>query len=222
MGESTLAKKVKSLKIMGGASRMENWYSVGKDHWGLNNLHASIPETDQHLLAGWFQMHSDEMWRGGRNGGRHIDWLAQEHPFPIYMQDEHKDVPASKEYPIKDVLDLWPAQLGKPIFSNTFCYMMALGILKGYKEIELYGVGLISVIEAYAESLGFGMWIGIAGMNGVKVTDISGRIAPFLYGYMPRVPQWWMPRNVAEALIVDESLEARSERSDWERSQYAG
>ena len=206
------------LRILGGIGKLENWYSINKDHWGVNNLHNLIPETDQHLLSGWFQMHSDEMWRGGRNSPSHIDWLEEDHPFPIYMQQKHYDVPNSTKYPITEAEKLWPAGLGSPIFSNSFCYMIALAILQGYKTIELFGVGMASVVEAYTESLGLGMWIGIAGKNGVRVIDKSGRIAPFRYGYEPRVQQWWMPRNVAESLIVDESLEGRYKRSLWERS----
>ena len=37
-----------------------------------------------------------------------------------------------------------------------------------------------------------------------------------------RLPKPWMPRDVAESLIVDESLEARAERSEWERSKRYG
>ena len=195
-----------------------NWYKEGADHWSLNSLHTMTPDEDG--FASWFQIHSEEMWRGGRNGQVNIEWMAREHDFPIYMQTIHSDVPASVRYPIEDAIALWPKRLVGPVFSDSFCYMVALAMIQGYKRIELVGLMMTSVIEAYTETYALGIWLGLAAARGIKIVDESGRLEPFSYGYEPRVPKYWMPLNVAESLIVDENLWARQERSKWQRSQY--
>ena len=205
-----------------GASAFYNpdWFVEGYDHWSLNGLHSLVDPDEHELFSAWFQMHSEDQWRGGRNGQAHIKWLKEKHPFPIYMQAKHKDVPASVEYPIEQVRELWPIQLPGPVLSNSFCYAIGLAVVKGYKEIELEGIFMASLIEAYTEAAGLGMWLAIAAMRGIEITDKSGWLSPFSYGYQLREPRRWMPQNVVESLIVDELLPARQLRRIWERKHY--
>ena len=201
-----------------GASAFYNpdWFVEGYDHWSLNGMHNMVDPDEHELFSAWFQMHSEDQWRGGRNGMDHVAWLKEEHDFPIFMQTTHDDVPASMEYPIERVRKLWPKNLlPGPVLADSFCYMVGLAVVKGYKEIELEGLFMATLIEAYTETFGLGAWLTIAALNGVKITDKTGCFPPFSYGYEPRKPRWWHPQNVAEALIVDELLPARQMRSAW-------
>ena len=186
-------------------------------NWGVNESHTEADLYGVPIHAS-FQMHSEEMWRGGRNGPAHAAWLAEKHSFPIYMQQKHPDVPASRAFPRKRTDALWPFATD-PVYSDSFCYMVALAIATGYKHIHLDSVFLQNEIEVYTEAPAFCMWLTIAATRGIKVTEWPSRfLAPFSYGYEPRKPAGWLPQGIASQVIVDENLDTRLTRRDYYRA----
>lgn len=118
-----------------------------------------------------FQMHKMEVYTSPNNPTRndHWDWLQQDHgERAIWMQDRDERVPNSKKYPLEDILKTVPGAAWQ-YFDLTGAYMMALAIHLGYREIEIYGMDLISNTE-YTYQLGcWRFWVGIALGSGINV-----------------------------------------------------
>jgi len=71
---------------------------------------------------------------------KYIDWLKQPHPFNIYMHDEYPQYPASKRYPIEEVIQLAG---GKQHLTSSLPFMVALAMLEGnINRLEWYGFNM--------------------------------------------------------------------------------
>ena len=188
--------------------------------WGVNNC---LPDaqgfaSEDFNIAGWVQMHQRRLWEKGRNTREHVEWLKQSHPFPIYMHQQHADVPASVEYPLEAAESLWPPALGYgPLFSDSFCYMIALAILQERSLIELRGVYLDDHIESMTETEGVAYWLAIAALRGIYIVSDGRFLVPFRYGYEPRVPHPSLPDNVAACIIANEHPGARALLNKYRR-----
>ena len=196
--------------------------------WGLNNC---LPETgiEDFNVTAWFQMHTRTNWEGGRNGLKHVEWLKEKQSFPIYMQEKHEDIPSSKKYPKSKVEELWPF-VTLPRFSDSFCYMIGLAILQGYEHIHLSGVYLTSYIEGWTEAPGVAIWATIAAERGINITEAPQRLLiPFSYGYDERLPEPYVPGEVAAQIVIDENNSLRWGRKghsylreNWFKNKYTG
>lgn len=83
-------------------------------------------------------------------------------------------------YPLDEII----AKFGSRYFTNSISYMIAYALLKGAKEIGLYGVDMEPDSEWAFERPSVAYWIGQAEARGVKVTSSSNLTSPvFLYGY---------------------------------------
>ena len=71
-----------------------------------------------------------------------------------------------KNYPIEAVID----RFNTDYFSNTVDYAIALALLEGFNEIDLYGVNLMHFTEYVYLKAGVEYWIGRAQGMGVKVS----------------------------------------------------
>ena len=200
------------------------WNSIpwGAECWGVNNC---LPEVRllssvDFNVTGWFQMHSSRLWRRGRNTREHVAWLKQLQPFPIYMQELHPDVPSSVAYPLAQAAALWPPTLGTgPVFSDSFCYMLALAILQDRKRIELRGVYLDDPIEAMTETEGVAYWLAIAALSGVSVGSDGRLLISVRYGYEVRHPHPSLPDDVAAQIIASEHPGARTLLNRYRRQR---
>ena len=94
---------------------------------------------------------------------------------PLVAPYKYAEIPLSEAFPIEECVK----KLGAPFFSNTICYMIAYALMKGAKEIELYGVNQAGSHEYAEEKGGVEYWIGIAVGRGVKVT-INGKDSQLL------------------------------------------
>ena len=74
---------------------------------------------------------------------KHVEFLRENHAFPVYMLQRNDDYPASVEYPIGRTL-----ALGRRRFSSTFCYMAALAILERVSHVEIYGFDMDDSYES--------------------------------------------------------------------------
>ena len=108
----------------------------------------------------FFEMHSRERWiRSGKKGSSYFKWL-QRNTVPMYMQKRHEDIPAAIEYPLGRVLQEF-AQ-GRPYFTNTIAYMIALALTEGVTHLGLWGVNYSAQSEYGIQRGCAEYWLGRA------------------------------------------------------------
>jgi len=166
----------------------------GKDYWTLNNMYDS--KIDVHLFDEWFQIHKP----GTREG--HVDdpafrEFAAKWPKPLWVQKDwgvEMDVMTPAIYPMTEVLEKYCPidSTGKPYpyFTNSIDYMILLAALRGYKEIQLYGVEFVSEQddEYYKMRQSVNYYVGKLEQEGIRVViqnHSSLLKAGHWYGYVP-------------------------------------
>lgn len=121
-----------------------------------------------------FEMHKPWKWRN------RIDELNR-HGKPVIMQEHYDEVPASEPYPLDEVLGTF-----RRYFTNSISQMVALAILRGYKEIALFGVHLATASEYAYERPNLEYLLGHAEARGISlwIPDEAQILkANYLYGY---------------------------------------
>ena len=81
---------------------------------------------------------------------------------PICSWQSYADV----LYPLDEIISYFQSEY----FCNTPCYMLALAIYLGIKEIKLYGVDAVFGATYEREQRGIEFWLGIAHEKGIKLT----------------------------------------------------
>jgi hypothetical protein len=82
-----------------------------------------------------FEIHPDSfLYVDNKPDELHTEWLGQEHPFPIYMDDNYPQYPASVKYPIERAVNTFGRH-----FTSTMSYMFPVAHFEGFDRIELYG-----------------------------------------------------------------------------------
>jgi len=172
------------------------FHSDDYEIWGLNELYKIIPITDIERYR-WFQLHRD--WRTARRDENHVDWIKAQQ-MPIYMWDTEDDVPASVEYPLKELVQY--IGYAGDYFTNSISYMIALALRMDFHHIAVYGVDMAHTIEHAQQRPSCEFWLGLqkgkelmardwakAGIyNGPQYSLYVPQGAdllktPFLYGY---------------------------------------
>lgn len=108
---------------------------------------------------------------------------------PLIAPFKYEEIPLSEAFPLEECVE----KLGTPYMLNTISYMIAYAILKGAKEIHLYGVNQASSSEYFYEKASVEYMLGIANGMGIKITingdksEVLANKARFggniLYGY---------------------------------------
>lgn len=175
------------------------WKEEDWDLKGLNDLHSTFeaysPGVFKTDRVEWYQLHRDE--HGEFHGARdpeHMKWMAGQ-TCPIWMWHPHPDIPASRAYPIMDVLAS-PICHGRPLspegyYNNSISWMLAHAILQGYQTIGLYGIdmaldGVHGQSEYGYQRPSVEYFIGIARGLGIEVVmpqESELCKTGFLYGY---------------------------------------
>jgi len=147
-----------------------------KDYWTLNNMYEAGIKSSS-VFDEWFQIH-----RPGSGEG-HVDdapmrMFLSEWDKPVWVQKnwgEEMPVKNPWVYPLDEVMESFcPRDVyGKtyPYFTNSIDYMLCLAALRGYSEIQLYGVEFISEIddEYYSMRQSVNFYIGRLLERGIKV-----------------------------------------------------
>ena len=109
----------------------------------MNNKVAILGKLPSKYFAPFEDM-SYDIWTCNYN-----EVLARvDHIFDIHSHGANPKATINRSnYPFRDVERL----LGGQYFNNTFSYMIAFAILKGYKEIEIYGCRFIDDSEQRAK-----------------------------------------------------------------------
>ena len=173
-------RKHDRVQIVGFAPSLNEtpWEQIDTDRWGMNTLHRQTPDRP---WTGWFQLHDIDTHH--KADLDHLAWLKGRN-FPIFMWDRHAskyEIPNAVHYPLDDILEIFKY----PYFTNTVSWAIALAVLMGYPEIEIYGVDMAADTEYGHQRPSCEYVIGVAEGRGHKVyvPDSSDLLkAPALYG----------------------------------------
>lgn len=159
------------------------------EFWGVNNLYLTLPGP----YTRWFDLHTfgydpvRRIWlrRGqvdfrGQPVNKYIEQL-NELNMPVYVQKPFPALPNGVIYPISEVL-----QKFGDYFTNTISYMLALGIMEGFKEIHIYGVDMAVDTEYFWQRPSCEYMIGFARGQGIGVylpDECDLLKTRFLYGF---------------------------------------
>lgn len=184
---------VKTLAIVGSHPRTRTDFDFNRtdcDIWVFNEALSTEWATRADAV---FQMHEQAIWRNpkNRNDPNHPAWLANNQTVDVFMQERYADVPKAVEYPLDDVLGLlskshfYKNGERKPVryFNSSVDYALALGIQKGYKKIEVYGVELETETEYFYQRAGFAFWLGYASGFGIELELHTAVLDAPIYGY---------------------------------------
>ena len=141
--------------------------------WGLNQLYYKIPRADR-----WFEMHFVNFQDVRPLFYR--DWLASQSKIPVYMQSRLPEIPMSVAYPREQM-----AKAFGNFFTCSVCWMMALGIHEGFREIRLYGVHARDGSAYEYQRPGITYFLGICRGRGIEyfVPPESELLKSEAYGY---------------------------------------
>jgi len=163
------------------------WTDPDLQIWTMNYHHTQVPRSDR-----IFEIH-DWDYLQKEDGGAHLRQLATV-TVPVYMQDQHDQVPTSVAYPIAEMTALYlMPEAEKPYFTNTASYMIALAIAEGFTQIELYGVDMANDSEYAYQRPSCEFFLGIAVGKGIRV--LTHRLSDLLktayvYGYEEKQQVW--------------------------------
>ena len=147
--------------------------------WGLNQLYVKYPRIVQ-FATRWFQIHHEDIFLEGDH--RTFDWMNEELPFPVYVQEQYvDDFPCSVPFPKHELVERFGTYWGSQV-----AWMLGLAIYEGFEEIHLYGVHMALEDEWTMQKEGCEYYIGMARGLGIKVfiPPVCELLkTPFMYGF---------------------------------------
>lgn len=179
-----LRKGKKTVAIVGAAltsCSLAPYEEKDVEIWGLNEEHFYpwMKRADR-----WFQMHKPEKWVPSD-----FEWM-KENPLkiPIYLQFVHPEIPMSREYPLKKVVDKYLSNYRRgdgriKYLTSSFSYMLALALIEGYERVELYGFDMSVDYEYNTQKACAEFWMGIAHDREIYIPNKGQLLLGDLYGY---------------------------------------
>ena len=154
--------------------------------WSCNwAIRYNLPRIDR-----LFEIHQLSLLEEPHYDLKHWEWLHEEHPFPIYMQDVYPDIPASVKYPKDEVLADVFEFMHRGDEPNTFeacspTWMISLAIHEKADRIKIYGIEAGAETEFIYQKESIGHLLGIAAGRGIHVDLVpeSNLLKGKLYGY---------------------------------------
>ncbi len=139
----------------------------------MNEMH-DFPWCKVECVSRWFQIHPKLSFTKELES-KHWEWLQEEHPFPIYMQQVYDNVPSSVKYPLRElqkelIHNLYRGEeKQEKLFSSTFNYQMALALKENFERIELYGIEMVLEGEYTHQREMMAFWTGKSEGMGVEI-----------------------------------------------------
>lgn len=89
---------------------------------------------------------------------------------PVYMLEQHDDIPQSVKYPMEEIGDLiGRTAQGTPYLESSIAYMLALAIYEKVDRVGIWGVDLHCESEYAYQRPNLEYLIGLARGKGIKV-----------------------------------------------------
>lgn len=181
---------MRTLAIIGSHPRTKDkfdWARTDCDIWVFNEAvsNKSVPRADV-----VFQMHAEAIWRNpaNRNDPGHADWLKKAEGIVIYMQDVYPDVPASRRYPLEDIMAALVKDDPNHFLTSSVPQAMALAAwMNCYERVEIWGVAMETNTEYQFQREGVAYWYGYLKGRGVEVYFADPTFEAPLYGYEGKV-----------------------------------
>lgn len=103
----------------------------------------------------------------------------------IYMQEAFEYIPGAVKFPMQELTNAFLKRLGRPYFTSSPAFMLALALGMGYKTIGLYGFEMGTDTEYHYQRPCFEYWMGLAEGHGVNIElpKSSNLNSGKLYGY---------------------------------------
>jgi hypothetical protein len=154
--------------------------------WIMNDMYDFAPKWDR-----LFDIHMiDEIKaRKSRGEGNKLHYeMLKTLDKPVYMQQHFKEIPASVKFPLELIAEKhWIPAMGDKIFLTcSVAHMLALAILEGFDEIQLYGIHEAVDDEYSCEMPSVLYWLGVAYGKGIRIkisTESPLLKGYFIYGY---------------------------------------
>lgn len=133
----------------------------------------------------WFELHDSKMFLEQGWDPGFWEWMTKQEK-PIYLQEKHRDIPASVKFPKDKLLKAFPMAAERNFFQSSISWMIAFAISEGVEEIGVWGVDMARDSEYAEEKPSCTYFLGIAEGRGIKVTlpiesDLMQSVG--LYGY---------------------------------------
>lgn len=226
-----------------GSKNIVPWDDPDAEYWGVNNLYG-VQLKGSHYDR-WFEIHN--IWydnnlkcllrRGGKDfrGQLIADYLKglADLKIPVYMQKFWMEaVPNSVPYPLADVIKFFSDKgLSHDMtryLTNTISIEIALAIVEGFKEIQVWGVDMAVGTEYEHQRPSCEFWLGIAQGMGIKIyiPDEADLLKTrFIYGFEENKQKAF--ENKTNAMINDMNkklmeLQNRSSQDKAAMDQYIG
>lgn len=153
----------------------------------------------------------DCIWCKGT--GTYTPPKTRSNAFPIYMQQEHPDIPNSVKFPILEITKRFLPSLDYPYFSSSLSMMIAMAAMMDYKRIELYGFEMASGSEYSYQKPNAEFWIGL--LKGLGYDIYIPKRAPILKGelYAYQSMRMGYRQQLDFRLKVLESQQRKAERA---------
>jgi len=163
-------RKSDTAVVVGFAPNTRNktpWNNPKVDLFGINEGYSfKWWKQEPENTAGWFQIHARDSFMREKNPNdpKHAEWLKREHPFPIFMQETHEDIPSSVRLPVEELI----AEFGY-YWKSTLAYAVAFCYVAGYKRVELYGFEMASDSEYWGQRANGAYILGKAIGKGMEI-----------------------------------------------------
>ena len=151
--------------------------------WACSPPNMGLPRVDQ-----WFELHPPEFLGQPPDPPEYPGWLAKL-TCPLWMQRRVEAYPASRPYPVQEVVEKW----GPYFFTSTLSWMLALAIEEKPEAIGLWGVDMQAESEYGHQRPGCHYFIRRAYEMGIEVSaGVGSEILqpPPLYGFCESKPMW--------------------------------
>jgi hypothetical protein len=109
----------------------------------------------------------------------------------VFMQDYYENIPGCEVYPVDDIKAMLPGfewqsangNTGKHYLTSSVSQAIALGIYKGYKRIECWGMEMNTDTEYRYQRDGVTFWQGVALGRGIEVLAMTDIYNAPIYGF---------------------------------------
>lgn len=151
-----------------------------RDNAPWENKEFDIWTITHHAHAKWckrfdavIEIHEKNFYTKGIHDPQYFEWLKNIDQ-PVYLINAHADIKSAIEYPLDEIKKELLGNInvkGKPAqnFSSSIDYTLALAILKGYEQIDIYGVEMRHESEYGDQQFSFSFWVATAAAKGIKV-----------------------------------------------------